>query len=944
MGVVGVFSLVRERRNWDDFVPLVYVAVAPDAAAAQEIHRLVWSQGLIPYLLIALPTEVRCCNGLSFSSSNWARDTPAVSLDQLAATMGRGLPPELIHLTARSLRTSIVWNDGSTADSRVDKILLKSLRHLIDSITEGRGEIRPKLPRSLANALVGRFLYLRCLKERRVLPTRGVPLLHDGASHPTIAMMWETFEKLESVFNGSIFPIADRDRRLVTKPHLDLLSEVLLNGGAFAGGHLQHSFRDFNFSVIRTETLSAVYQMFLKADDSTEDQTDGAFYTPPFLVDYVLSKIERIEPIGDGQIVFDCAAGSGLFLVGAFRRLVETKMRHADAATLPLSELRGLLTSAIWGIERNPDACHIAALSLYLTMLDYVSREEIEAILARGRPTIFPTLVDRNLLARDFFDCTQLPRHFPRAFDVIAANPPWDPVSELGGDAEAYASGPRGDAIDHGRTAGLFFWKAWDQHLGPGGRFGFLLHSKTLLSTGADKFPAHLLSERVAITDIVNLTHMRRKLFQEAEAGAILLCGTKHQASPQHRFRVFAPLSASQPVANDGRPWAIVEDSASVEEFSLSRMTKVGDLIEAVSLRPIDRALLEWLRSQCRAGNAASFRETVRHHGFVQTRGASPNDTKIPAAHILNARNYRTLLDLSGGTLVPSGYSLPPKVLENAAPGYRRRFGGNVLLIPRSKAPVVFVERSFAFNSSFNVVHSASGAPSDAIVLRALASYLNSDFARYCYSLIGRDWRVDERRFEADEMRDIPVPAALLDSDYARRFLKMSKANAEAAILEAFDLPRAMRVAVSEYESFRAGFHNSQVPDEAFHHPSAEQLRLYERVITEEFTGGMASMPLSVRVVPGDEWPIAALLVEYGNLSSRGGQVAAAAALAEMGSGWRDLLHDSGAPVYDSDSDSLVMLKPWFRLHWTVERAYVDARRLVSEAMIAGIRSKRGSN
>ena len=60
---------------------------------------------------------------------------------------------------------------------------------------------------------------------------------------------------------------------------------------------------------------------------------DGAIYTPPFLVDFVLSKVERDGTMfGRNDRVFDCAAGSGLFLVGGFRRIIESSLRRSARA------------------------------------------------------------------------------------------------------------------------------------------------------------------------------------------------------------------------------------------------------------------------------------------------------------------------------------------------------------------------------------------------------------------------------------------------------------------------------------------------------------------------------------------------------------------------------------------------------------------------------------
>ena len=80
----------------------------------------------------------------------------------------------------------------------------------------------------------------------------------------------------------------------------------------------------------------------------------------------------------------------------------------------------------MFGIERNSDACHLAAFSLYLTMLDYIDPREIMWI-AKGDAAqkLFPRLVGSNLLAEDFFaDCASFPGVPDRVRCVVGSNRP----------------------------------------------------------------------------------------------------------------------------------------------------------------------------------------------------------------------------------------------------------------------------------------------------------------------------------------------------------------------------------------------------------------------------------------------------------------------------------------------------------------------------------------
>ena len=75
--------------------------------------------------------------------------------------------------------------------------------------------------------------------------------------------------------------------------HLNLLRQVLRHGAELGSqDDLQLNFLDYDFATIRTETLSAIYEMFLRNEDKEAGKRYAAFYTPPYLADYTLDRLE----------------------------------------------------------------------------------------------------------------------------------------------------------------------------------------------------------------------------------------------------------------------------------------------------------------------------------------------------------------------------------------------------------------------------------------------------------------------------------------------------------------------------------------------------------------------------------------------------------------------------------------------------------------------------
>ena len=754
--------------------------------------------------------------------------------------------------------------------------------------------------------------------------------------------MWISFDKIDRVFNGSIFPIPAESRTKVTVSHADLLTSVLLEDHDLDDGGLQASFREFRFSLIRTETLSAVYELFIDAS-SADHGGDAAFYTPPFLVDFVLSKVERDgATFGRNDRVFDCAAGSGLFLVGAFRRIVESALVGRPEETLPLRTLHVLLRKCIWGVERNFDACHVAAFSLYLTMLDYLDRDELKHVMAlEGRRKIFPILVGRNILPRDFFDPTPLPRGFPHKFDIVVANPPWAKTSKNGPAAQAYQNGPRGKSIDQGRVAGLFFWKSIDEYLAGNGRFGFVMSGRALLSSSAERFPRALMSE-VGLTSATNLSHMRRKLFPRVEHPAVVIVGRNDPASAGQGVRVFSPLLSSQPLARNGTPWAIIEDRSGAEVFRRDRLKTTSSFIEALILRPIDRQLARWLADSCAAERSSTLGNVLDSHGLSIKRGGYLPETGVAPEHTLGANPrkanyYRLALGLDAGVLLSGAeYELPLDAIAGVTSEYRALFGGNVVVVPRSMAYIDFVERPFAFNSSINGIFATRFSSKVVPLLRAIANYLNSKFAHYCFALFGRDWAVDERRFEQKELRQLPIPAAYMDVLDAAEFADRLADRGEEVIYDAFSLSASFRQATEEFASFRLKFQNGRVPDEVHCAPERPQIDSYLEVFKREMATYIGNENVFIAEIDQiEQRSVGVITLSYFRSEGHPEETipSPAAALLEFDRAGANVFQDSAWFSYDPSSLRFSIVKPLSRVHWTVERAVADAEMLLSETI-----------
>ena len=278
--------------------------------------------------------------------------------------------------------------------------------------------------------LVLRLIFIRFLIDR------GVQLDYDGFDG-TIKKSQEAFlkvlqskkslyglfEHLKSKFNGNLFEIYYDDKN---KSEMDLLSNTELQWlYDLMSGELEIStgqlslFPLYDFNIIPIELISNIYERFLGEKKQKED---SAFYTPPYLVDYVLG--QTVKPYLKSYKtckVLDPACGSGIFLVEILRNIIEANIIQ-DSYINDDKKLVNLITNNIFGIDKNPEAIDVAIFSIYITLLDYKDPKTLKNFE-------LPDLKNKNFHVADFFDEDELQELQNEKFDFIIGNPPWGRVN-----------------------------------------------------------------------------------------------------------------------------------------------------------------------------------------------------------------------------------------------------------------------------------------------------------------------------------------------------------------------------------------------------------------------------------------------------------------------------------------------------------------------------------
>lgn len=360
---------------------------------------------------------------------------------------------------AAKLATGETWEtlfDNYYKNSRrSDERLLEEIRKARRLLTSDPNGI---LSQKAANRLIGRLLFLRYLIDRDVeLPDPSFTLNHSKKDRQKELEKWirdknklyNLFQSIADTFNGDLFPLKEVEGEItlydeqeeVCDSHLEIMhalfsgAEIRTTPGSKKPFQSQPSlFGLYDFAIIPVEVISNIYEIFLSESQSHESDKNKnrqseikAFYTPPFLVDYILS--ETVAPFLEQQSkascrVLDPACGSGIFLVETLRKLIEKEIRINASSVIPDERLWEIVNENIFGIDIDAEAIEITLFSLFITILDYKDPKEIRSF--RFRP-----LKGVNLFGgkdADFFNVAHLFNQILSGSgepDFIIGNLPW---------------------------------------------------------------------------------------------------------------------------------------------------------------------------------------------------------------------------------------------------------------------------------------------------------------------------------------------------------------------------------------------------------------------------------------------------------------------------------------------------------------------------------------
>ncbi len=379
--------------------------------------------------------------------------------------------------------------------TEVDSVFLNDLRRwrelLALNIAKRNRTITERELNFAVQQLLDRLVFLRICEDRQIEEYGRLRQAASGKG--AYERLVQLFTLAEDKYNSGLFHFKAEKGRMseidAVTPGLAIDDTVLKD----IVKHLYYPDSPYEFSVVSSDILGQVYEQFLGQvihlgasgraeveDKPAVRKAGGVFYTPIFIVDYIVKRtvgrlVEGKTPRDVALLrILDPACGSGSFLIAVFQFLLDWHLtyylkdgpeKHAKgrpprvyqstggAWRLTGDEKKRILLNNIYGVDIDPQAVEVTKLSLVLKVLEGETEESLGSQLGLFQDRVLPDLGNNikcgnSLIApQDFYTGQQRlledeeqyrvnpfdwKAEFPQVFrgpdpgfDVVLGNPPY---------------------------------------------------------------------------------------------------------------------------------------------------------------------------------------------------------------------------------------------------------------------------------------------------------------------------------------------------------------------------------------------------------------------------------------------------------------------------------------------------------------------------------------
>ncbi len=741
--------------NNQPFILFFDLTLLNDKDKENEIHKQVWSFDNSPIAFVIKDDEIKVYNALNYSKK-------VNSLEEIKLSQ-EDIGDKFSFWNLQSGAT-LEWfyeiHKKTILKKRVNQKLFENIKQTIFLLTNNFN-----LEESLAKILILRLIFIRYLIDRKIKIDSSFILgnedeviirrksLSDLISNPKKLVNF--FDYLNQRFNGVLFKNSNIE---LTLNQATILSKLFSPDGVtieekinlFSGFDFQYEV--FDFGIIPVELISGIYETLL--DEETKNAT-SAVYTPPFLVDYILTQtvdkfFEENEFISECKI-FDPAMGSGIFLVQGLRRMIERELvinPNVDNEVFG-NKIRQIAERNLFGIDINQEAIEVACFSIYVALLDYQEPGNIDKY-------IFPNLSGNNFHKVHFFDLNQeniLDKIKIERVNFILGNPPWKSDNSI--EHIDWLKKTQFDKIVSDKQIAQSYLIRVKDFVNEHSECALIVTSKVFYNNNAQKFKQFFLKNNV-LKECFDLSSVRRLVFENADNPATIL---------------FFKLNFSQETIN----FKSVVSHISLKQNKFFNKYSKSLVIEKFDRKSIVQKFFlenEWMFKIALYGNVLDYNFLKKLNNTKNTIGnyVFKNNSNEPGIGIQKGNSKVYYKDLIGLPIIETDYiqkyyteinDFTLKLKEEDVYLERGRtielFQGKKLLFTRRPKKETFIsislcERTGVFRNS------AYGLPlvNDEIFISTIYSLFNSSLYSYYQYLTSSNWGIYNPEINLNEYLSFP--------------------------------------------------------------------------------------------------------------------------------------------------------------------------------------------
>ncbi|MBD3903365.1 SAM-dependent methyltransferase [Chryseobacterium sp. Ch-15] len=390
-----------------------------------EIQTRIWSSGEAPLACVFYNTEIKIIDCTKHVTADYKPEYLVKDL-QLVGKVNNLYNEQF----AIKIKSGIFWeqeelkNKFKFQNSAYDK-LIDNIRFVAKRLTIEFGDASFEI----VNKIIIQAILIKYLEER--IDNKGNKLLskkyfqkYDNASTFNEVLKQqgkfaELLSDLNTDFNGNVFKWEVGEQKQLKALDLSIVADLLATDKmSLSSEQLEIDFPDwryFEFKLIPVELISRLYEEFLGEDK----QEKGLYYTPSHLAKLLVDECIPLKKYKDFDLkshtILDPACGSGIFLVVAFKRLVQIWRLQNNMKTPDIGILKSILKN-IYGVDKEEQAVRLASFSLSLALCNELKPVKILNELR------FDDLTEENLIHSDFFECKSIKN---KKFDLVIGNPPF---------------------------------------------------------------------------------------------------------------------------------------------------------------------------------------------------------------------------------------------------------------------------------------------------------------------------------------------------------------------------------------------------------------------------------------------------------------------------------------------------------------------------------------